>query len=856
MAGKEATWDTPTNLANERGLGSASVDAAVQGDMEEDAVDWLAIARTAYEDSDQFFTQAAATRMRDDIRAFNSQHPLGSKYTSTEYRHRSKYFRPKTRAAMRKSESSCAQAFFGTAEVLNVEAQDQGDPLQLASADITKALVEYRLDKTIPWFMTLLGAFQDASVSGYCVSKQWWEYAEETWTESVEGADPVTGQPVMVDMPKRTVKVDRPHIDLIAPENIRIDKAANWIDPANSSPFLINLIPTYVGDVKQRMRTKDPKTGQPEWTHYDDGEIKTAVDQDYDSVRQAREDGRTDSRENSTSISDFTPVWVHENFIRRDGVDWHFYTLGTMKLLSEPRPVEEVYPQCAKTKKRPIRIGMVVLETHKIYPSSKVTLGIQLQREANDLANRRMDNVTLAMDGVNKVKKGTVEDLQTIRDRVPNQIVQVNDMDGWTVERAPDVTASSYQEQDRLNLDFDEVIGNFSSGSVQSNRKLNETVGGMQLMAGDANAVGEYDLRVFSETWVEPVLRDVVILEQMFETDPVILALAGTKADIYQQFGISTIDDELLGQELTTRVNVGFGATDPNQRINRFLTGVRAVGEVVGEEGRGLANVEEIAAEVFGILGYKDGKRFFRFEPTVREQQLQKGIAELQAKIQQLESDNAGKTMDAQVKMQIGIMNLKLKALESQQESRIRERELQQEMALAQQKAAFDQRLTVLQHGFDNQMAQRDMANREAAVDRESQMKVEGASRDHALELLRMAMKSGESQGNQEQMRRLERALEGRDDDDGGENGSTSPVETLHKVIQQIAQFGAQIAEKLDQNIQALGEKVDQSTQAIERTQAQQGSDLRDLIAAMSRDKSIEWTDARGQKRSATTRMQ
>jgi hypothetical protein len=31
-----------------------------------------------------------------------------------------------------------------------------------------------------------------------------------------------------------------------------------------------------------------------------------------------------------------------------------------------------------------------------------------------------------------------------------------------------DVTASSYQEQDRLNLDFDDMAGTFSQSSVQA----------------------------------------------------------------------------------------------------------------------------------------------------------------------------------------------------------------------------------------------------------------------------------------------------------------------------------------------------------------------------------------------------
>ena len=46
------------------------------------------------------------------------------------------------------------------------------------------------------------------------------------------------------------------------------------------------------------------------------------------------------------------------------------------------------------------------------------------------------------------------------------------------VQETQDVTSSSYAEQDHLNLDFDDVARAFSGSSVQSNRNLNETVGG------------------------------------------------------------------------------------------------------------------------------------------------------------------------------------------------------------------------------------------------------------------------------------------------------------------------------------------------------------------------------------------
>ena len=108
------------------------------------------------------------------------------------------------------------------------------------------------------------------------------------------------------------------------------------------------------------------------------------------------------------------------------------------------------------------------------------------------------------------------------------------------------MTSSAYAEQDRLNLDFDDVAGAFSGSSVQSNRNLNETVGGMNILTASANKVENYQLRTWIETWAEPVLRQVTLLEHEYETDDVILSLAGRKTELPQKFGIDAVTDDLL----------------------------------------------------------------------------------------------------------------------------------------------------------------------------------------------------------------------------------------------------------------------------------------------------------------------
>jgi hypothetical protein len=64
---------------------------------------------------------------------------------------------------IRKNEAAiAAAAFFSNVDVVNVSASNEKNPMQVAGASLYKELLQHRLTKTIPWFLTLIGAAQDA----------------------------------------------------------------------------------------------------------------------------------------------------------------------------------------------------------------------------------------------------------------------------------------------------------------------------------------------------------------------------------------------------------------------------------------------------------------------------------------------------------------------------------------------------------------------------------------------------------------------------------------------------------------------------------------------------------------------
>src|SRR5512139_93608 len=648
------------------------------------ARDSLTLAKNAYESSTSYVDANYRKKWDDSLRMFQSRHPSDSKYNTETYKHRSKLFRPKTRSFVRKQEAAVAAAFFSNQDVINTEAQNQDDPNQAASAALMKEILQYRLTKTIPWFKILCGGMQDASTVGVVCSYQYWKYSEKegetTYTPMLDDTGlPVIGadmQPIMVESKSKVVVEDQPCIELIPVENIRFDPGADWTNPAKSSPYLIRMIPMYVTDLKSRMDDTD-KTGK-KWKKYTDGQIRSSSKNENDQTRQTREQNKQDSTDTGNApITDYEIVWVHENFVRVDGEEYVYDTLGTEFMLSDPVPLKERYFHG----ERPIVIGSCMIETHKAMPDSPVMLAENLQREVNEIANQRIDNVKLVLNKRYIVKRGSQVDLKSIVRNVPGSITLANDPIGDVRHiDFPDVTGSSYQEQDRLNVDYDELTGNFSQGSVMTNRKMGETVGGMGMISQAANAVTEYTLRTFTESWVEPVLRQLVKLEQKYETDEVILAIAANKAQLLQKYGISQVTDSMLNNNLALNVNVGMGATDPVNKLNKFIGALGALANVAKMQLPDI-DMQQVSKEVFGLAGYRDGARFVKqqdpnspneqviqqAQEIIQQAQQQAGMAMQQAQEQIAKKEHEFAAREQEIAMSMKDIDLALERLDAKQ---------------------------------------------------------------------------------------------------------------------------------------------------------------------------------------------
>jgi hypothetical protein len=723
---------------------------------------WIDRFKNAKKSATDHQTSKLQTAWARNYRAFSNRHFDGSKYETLKFRSRSKLFKPKTRAAVRKNDATAAQSMFSTEDVVSITAERTSDKLQATTARFLHEDLNYRLDRNNKWagpswFLTAIGARQDTQLTGICVSKQYWEYEERTISQYVDVqtqtialdatgmpiVDLTTGQPVMQPtveqgvQDKVEVMRDRLMITLFPPEHALIDPTADWRDPIQEGGFFIAAYPMRIDDVEDIIAQQAERNilGGKAWRADVDitqlRQAKTDRSDQASAVRRARNDG-IDRYEGAFKGRDNETVWLYECFYRCSGEDWHYWMLGDTTLLSDPRPTIESYPE--QDGGRPYVRGLGALETHKTNPMAPVESWQPIQMEINDTTNLYLDAMKMGISPITKIVKGRGVDLKQVQNRGPDAAIQVQAADDVTFDRAPSPDGNAQMAVNVLSNDMDELAGVFSNGSVQSNRMLNETVGGMQMLSASANALTEFDLRVWVETWVEPVLAQCIRLIKHYESDDVVIAVAGEKAGLIENIvagqppsqgapqdasqGLDPNKQEANAQQdanpfeppitlaqvlgnldkaqVTVKVNVGIGALDTTQRMQKFMGGVQITKDMAplladqGIEVNGAA----ILQEAWGLCGYKDADRFF-----TKKKQVDQGPppeAQLEMLKQKGAMDKA--TLASQTSVQIEQIKASLQA----KEISLQEREFEQQQMMARIELAMQQQAVQAQQQQQN----------------------------------------------------------------------------------------------------------------------------------------------------------
>jgi hypothetical protein len=612
--------------------------------------DWKARGQAAYRTSTDFMDSNFRKPLEDSLRAFNNQHPQDSKYNSETFRKRSHLYRPKIRSINRKNEAALCAALFSNLDLIECSATNPTKAESIAGAEVMQALLQERLTVSMPWFQFAMGSVQDAQVQGVVICHSFWKYAAAGRGHEY------------------AIKKDQPCQELVALENFRFDPCAQWYDVVGTSPFLIHIIPMYIGAVRERMTYPDPKGHK--WKNLTDEEIAACVINDDESTRAARNNFSQDPTQQPREVTDYDVVWVQRHIHKWRGEDYEFYMLGDQHMLTKPEPlVANVW-----FGERPYVIGTCAIETHKPVPTSMNNLLRPLADEANDLQNQSSDNMKFILNKRWLVKRGQNVDTAGMTRNVAGGVTMVNDVEKDVKEISwPDLPASLQAEKQRNDADFDALGGNFNPMQIAQTRTPRESFRTINAVQSPAMMMTEYTLMTLVQTFLLPVLRQLVLLEQYYETDQVLLATVGEKAKIFQRFNVDKVTDAMLTAKMAVNVNLGMGATDPAMKQQRLAACLQQIQALAAKPVPGL-DLKEIFKELFALAGYRDGLRFLQEQADPQVAAMAKTIQALMKKLSVYEVKDKNREREAATKLTLGregnITKLALASKEDDHQSR------------------------------------------------------------------------------------------------------------------------------------------------------------------------------------------
>lgn len=684
--------------------------------------EWVDLGRRCYDTGRTFYRQGYQTQHLNNTRMFKGRHEFGSKYDSEAFRNRSKVFRPLTRMASRSWEADIATSLFLNDDYMHISPRNVSDVDAVKAAAVLKEIVNMRLDKI--WYPICIGAAQDTFINGPAIAKVFWWRETATTTREVAVTDEMGNIIGLETVKEEKVVHDEPYIDLILPENFIFDPTAKAHDVIGTGNYFIHRKMMSVDDVMVRMNSG-------EWNLLSPGEILTCRwAMEDDAVKQSkRGEGKPDPVNNDNADTRYEAVMVNEVFVRRNGIWYTYHMMGTQFLLEEPVEL----PQRYHHGRLPFAYGTAMIESHNNVPDSKTQLGSELQRAVNEISNQRIDNVKLALNKRYLARRGATIDLAALTRSTPGGVIFTNDpVNDLVAQEVSDVTASSYEEVQRLTMEMNEAQGTFSGQAVANNREMNETVGGMKLLSNAATKVNDFDIRTFVFTFVRPVLELFMLTIQYYENDQTIMAIAADNSAYFPRLKLEDLTDDLMTKQLEMKVDTGIGATDPVQRVNTLMYGVSTVMNLPGMAEN--MDAKAVSSAIFSTLGQGDGAKFF---PNLAKNFQEPPPSEppMDPLVQAAQEEAAGRVQEAQIRAEL--------ELTKQQNQLAAEREIK----LLQM--ALDSELQGKQGQLDMLLAMLDNETRLRIANAQDKTKRQTTALQHGSSLQQTAMQQAATIGAQ-----------------------------------------------------------------------------------------------------------
>lgn len=409
-------------------------------------------------------------------------------------------------------------------------------------AKIMESVVNYYVSDAggIDWPSSTLNAAHNALTCNFAPWHLDWDRGVEK--EKVDVQVIKDGEVVIEEDEKEVETYSFPTLEIFPPEDVRIDPSIGW-NEIGLARFCI-----FRKWVDKAFAEKMASQGI--WPEISDDEF-TAEPKNTLLQNQRAQFGTFPA----TDINDnLIEIWI--TYLQyEDGEEYYparMVTLADRKVLEEPEELELPIANSDGTDPWPFGVAKIYVEPHEIHSRAMPERLKDLQVEENAIRNQRRDNVALILNREKFMTPSAGVDPAVLSRSFAGKVTTVASRDSVWWDSPPDVTASSYNEENITSRDMETLVAE-SPQRLGATGQRKETATVAKITQGNASQFLSLDLSVFSMTYAIPVMKKLIKMIRV-AAPPIIFERAA------EDLGIDVEDAYLEALRGDYRISVGSGA--------------------------------------------------------------------------------------------------------------------------------------------------------------------------------------------------------------------------------------------------------------------------------------------------------
>jgi len=364
-------------------------------------------------------------------------------------------------------------------------------------ATIMERVVNFYIKEAggIDWDTSVLNCAHNALTYNFAPWFVDWDRDIEEFDTEVEALDENGNIAIKQQKEEREI-YSYPTLEVLSPDDARIDPSVGWNEVGLARFGII-----------RRWRDKafaEKMQRNGDWPEIEDRFFNNK--KDLNSILKQTASEVIAIANNATD--GFIEVW-YSYFFNDEGIPVRAVTIEGMEVLEGEKELEFDTSDKDGSDPWPFGVGCIYAEPHQLYSRAMPEKLQELQIERNARRNQRADNIALSLNPEKFMSRNAGIDPAVLSRSMSGKVNVVANKESVWWDRPPDVTASSYQEENVITSDAEQLVSESAQRAGGSSQRK-ETATVAKIQAANTNTSVSLDTNVFGITFPNRAVQKII----------------------------------------------------------------------------------------------------------------------------------------------------------------------------------------------------------------------------------------------------------------------------------------------------------------------------------------------------------